>query len=254
VSAAQNFKRLSGWIGFAMLALGMSACNLPVDPRNVSSVGRSSDESQDWALRNLCDVDRVRARSEVLRRFEVDRFRDIALRISKNLTRADVTDLLRLASARDPGPGMRKRRVDLIGQIYSDAIARAGYRAGFSSRFEDSPWSYVVEIDPLSSGNDLYVNLVTGNVKPDAGLGVGEAGAVEEVILGAYPDQSRYWITLSRVYRTESQPGGGATSLYEGVSLSQYVDEMLPRQCAPVGSGLDPESFNTVAGLPQAEP
>jgi hypothetical protein len=226
----------------------------------ISGSGRISgdpSDSADSALRNLCDVDRIRARTEALNRFEVEKLRGVAIKISKNVSQADISDLLRLEKARENGrdlnSNIHKRRVELIEQIYSEAISRAGYKIGNRTKLEDSNLQYAVEVEPLSSGNDRYVNLVRGQPESSRGIEGNRVGAVSEVALGAYPDQTRYWITLSRIYRFETQPGGLLSPLYELISLSQYVEEMLPSQCASVGSSLDPDSFNTVSGLSRAE-
>jgi hypothetical protein len=257
VNPLKSVNKAATWVSFVFLAVQLAGCTWPVDRRVISGSGRSIGDASDSALRNLCDVDRIRARTEALNRFEVDKLRGVAVKISKNVSQADISDLLRLEKARDNGrdlgSNIHKRRIELIEQIYSEAISRAGFKAGSSSKLEDSELQYAVEVDPLSSGNESYVNLVRGQLELSRGIEGNRVGAVSEVALGVYPDQTRYWVTLSRIYRFDTQPGGLLSPLYELVSLSQYIEEMLPSQCASVGSSLDPESFNTVSGLRRGE-
>lgn len=242
---------LSIWL---LIVFALGGCAWPLERRTRVTAGDRAGMATDLALRNLCDVDRIRARSDFLAGIEVDRFRQVALKISKAITSEDIDELRRLGDVGEVGKDLdstlRKRRAELIEQIYSTATSHAGFKLGVNEKIESTELSFSVDIDPLSSGNDPYVNLVKGylpeKTSESSRSGV---GTIVNVILGAYPDQSRYHVHLLRVYRMDSRADGTPVPLYEALSLTQYIQELLPRQCVSAGSSLDLESFDTLAGL-----
>jgi len=218
--------------------------------RNKNVPGASAQlDPVDLSTRALCDVTRARARMELLKRYDVDHFRAIMLKISKEVTSEEIDGLRKMADIQIPGrglpPGLVTRRGELVSSIYKGALIRSGFKINSNEIIRENGVSYSIGIDPLSAGNDLYVILMQGHIAQTRE----EEGSITQVLLGVNPDQTRYYVGFNRFSRYETQADGTRVPVYESTSLADAAEESVPRYCVQAGSALNVEEFNTIAGL-----
>lgn len=205
------------------------------------------------ATLQICDGERRRAKDHVLAKYQIGKLQEMALKVSERISDDEKDELRDLISARlgdyTLPPELQFRAEEMISEIYTRAMDLAGFKVGELKKLEGSDWAASTRMHQnfFFAGNS-YVNIVSSTTSPTAR----QLNSVAGVYLGANSDQSRYYVTLLRVYRLEGQ-GEAATPLYEPVNLSQYAESFLPLYCANAGTALDPIEFNTVEGLPVQE-
>ncbi|MGZ3699016.1 MAG: hypothetical protein ACXWP5_12880, partial [Bdellovibrionota bacterium] len=177
----------------------------------------------DVATQTLCDVDRARARTDLLKRMKVEQFREAALKVTKLVTPDEIADLRQLeASRRNAGIGsweVARRRGELITEIYNAAIGRAGYKASEAISSRAGGISYTFAMDAGSAGSEPYALFMKGSLSQDPGA----EGTISEITLGVNADQSRYYIGLNRFLRYDSQTDGTKVPIYSALSLLDAV-------------------------------
>src|SRR5277367_2159091 len=96
-----------------------------------TNFGSIPGKTVDRSLQALCDVDRARAKEEVLKRVQIEKFRSVALKVSASVTGDEVSDLTQIEQTRrqsdDDSWEIARARGELISEIYTGAIIRAGF-------------------------------------------------------------------------------------------------------------------------------
>lgn len=229
----------------------LSGCAPFLPMRTFGNLADRNDPSKKGGLATqaLCDVDRVRARTELLKRIDIDKFREVAQKVSREVTQEEITDLRRLEVSRRSGTDgsseIGRRRSELIGEIYTGAIIRAGYKPSATETIPGTDLSYTVGVDSSSSGTDMYAGLLVGHLSKEAG----QEGKIAQISLATNPDQSRYYVELYEFSRYETQADGSHLPVYSTLSLYDYVDQAAPHYCEQVESALDQQEFNTISGV-----
>lgn len=197
---------------------------------------------------SLCDVRRNRARIETLQRTHIDRFREVALKISKMMTEEDVSSLVDLfpPGAGSLDPEFLRQRNEIVSEIYTKTINRAGYTPPESQPLSDTGLSVTIGVDPVSSSDDRYTEFLVGRLANGNNLSEGD---LYQVSLAADPRQDRYFVRLYLFSRYDVQADGTSRPILTSESLFDYATEQTPRSCDGVPSALDLDAFNTIPGL-----
>lgn len=246
-------ERVLGPIAIIALGLVCASCTdlFPLTASRTSSAAPQGDK----ARQALCDVERSRARDDALKQFDVEIFRQAALKVSQALTADEISDLVRLtpppsdpSTNRSPDWEVDRQRDQLVAQIYTDAIERAGDKQSDPQAVAgNTALTYTTDVD-ASATDGPYAEFLVGQLSKTAP----PAGAVAEVGLAALPDQSRYYVDVYTVSRYEIAADGTQQPVYDNESLYENASETIPRSCDGVSTELDLGQFNTVPGLGSA--
>jgi len=214
-----------------------------------TNVGKIPAKDGKASMQALCDVQRTRTRAELLKRVQIEKFREVALKVSDEVTKDEIADLTRMEFTRRIGNDtweIGRARGELIAEIYTGAIVRAGFKPEASEPFTGSDLSYTLAIDAGEAGMDPYAEFLEGNLSKN----LGAEGTYAKVALAANANQSRYYVTLYEFSRYETHAGGTQIPIFTSTNLFDAASADLPRYCdSNVGTALSVEDFNTVGGL-----
>lgn len=240
-------KKFEVSVFLAVSALGLSGCTLGYTEMSSGSVS-VKPKSESSALRSICDVTRLRARGQLLKRIGIENFREIALKISDEITQDEIADLQRLDISKngqaDLTPEESRQRTGLINEIYTGAIRRAGLTPFSTEPIQGTDFTYHVGVDAVTIGTDSYASIVLGRLSGEAD----QQGRFSQLSLSASPNQSRYYVELYQVTGYEEQSDGNKRPVYSIMSLYDAVDAVTPRHCAETKTALDLRAFNTIPG------
>jgi hypothetical protein len=233
--------------------MGLTGCELFREyninnPSNEASKSASAASKAPKASdQTLCDVERTRARSEVLKRIQIENFRELALKVSRAVSSDEVKDLKKLEAVQFNGSDWEigRARGELVAQIYTDAIIRAGFLPPDLQTIPGTTLSATIGLDTISASNDRYAEFLVGTLENK----LGEEGSIAKVSLAANPDQSRYFVRVYRLSRVETKRDGSLNPVFTTENLFDAAEERVPRTCDAIETALNAEEFNTIPGL-----
>jgi hypothetical protein len=233
---------------WAILGLGLSGCaDFFRDTATAARIVKGPSVIPATPEQTLCDVQRSRARIETLNRLSVEKFRQVALKVSQAITPEDVTTLAQIDSTRGTSDDdMNRQRAEIIDDIYSAAIIRAGFSSPQSVPITGTELSATVGID--SSGADSFAEFVTGRFGKD----FGPEGSVAQVTLAANAAQTKYLVRIYHFVRYETQTNGTTRPIFTSETLFENAASQIPRTCDTQATRLDEDDFNTIPGLDNA--
>ena len=248
-SEVDRFKAIS------VLSLGafvFTGCTMTIKDGEYSMVTSSTNKRANSALRSICDVTRSRARIQLLKQLDIEKFRVVGLKISEEVSQDEIADLKRLEqAAMDPmnvTPEGAREGAELIHEIYTGAIFRAGLKPLATETIPGTAYSYTVGADDVTPMSGAYANIIVAHLG-----GEGKPGQYYQLSLSASPDQSRYYVELFQITGYETQEDGSKTPIFSTSSLYDAVDAMTPHHCTQVDSALSLSELNTIPGLKPGE-
>ncbi len=247
-------KTFKSVVALVLSPVAFSGCMLTLQdgasPAPQTQAQAQTPKKMKSALQSVCDVTRLRAREQILKRIEIEKLRTVALKVSHELSKDELSSLELLNpsaenSAQDLSLQAARERAELIAAIYNGAIRRSGTNLSSGETPIQPGLSYTVGIDPVTSGEDSYTSIVFGHYKPIDSQNV----LFEQVALAPTPDQSRYYVELYQVGGLETRADENRPPVYTTLSLFDAVDAAVPSYCSQIESALNMKDFNTVPGI-----
>lgn len=197
---------------------------------------------------NACDGLRRHTRQQAMKDFGFDHMIDTMKRISREVSPEQREDLLRLTKAIDSSEGISpelgRQSAQTIQSIYADAIERDGLHPGAAETHGDIRRAIVADptgYDPLVDGfTQVLSSYPTSTAVP-------AVGSVTNAFLGVSADQSRYEFFFIRIRSVSPAPNNGFEAKGETITMSQYIDSVLPSSCAQAGSTFPPDQLNRMS-------
>lgn len=228
---------------------GESAAPPLVSTNEVSAAGTTANGTV-----NACDGIRHQIRNQAVKEFGLDQMMDQMKTVSHEITAEQREDLHRFTTAVDSmgiDPMLRSQSTKSIQSIYSDAITRSGLKLGEGEKHEDIQrfvTPFPSGFDPLFDGFTPVFNSTL--VTPSTGAPV--VGTVTDAYLAVNAAQNRYEFIFMQIKSVSPGPNNGYSSTGEYITMSQYVDTLMPKYCSQVGTALTPTDVNQMAIAPAA--
>jgi hypothetical protein len=198
---------------------------------------------------NACDGIRRHLKSQAIKDFGFDHMVDAMKKISGEIAKEQREDLIRFTTAIDTNginPQLYRQSTQMIQSIYADAIERTGLKAGVAEAADENHRAMTAEPsgeDPLADG---YTQVLTSSAV-DQTVAAPAVGTVTKALLGVSADQTSYEFLFVRIKSVSPGPNHGFEANGDTITMSQYVESVMPASCAQIGSALPPNQLNRLS-------